>query len=42
MKLSTAVIAVGVSVIGGALFALMTPIASAIIYVFTGVNVNLS
>lgn len=41
MKLSTALIAVATSVLGGALFALLVPIAPAIIYVFTGVNVNL-
>lgn len=40
MKLSTAVGAIGVSAIVGGLFALLVPVASAIIYIFTGVNVS--
>lgn len=41
MKLSTAVVAVGVSVITGVVFGMMLTIAPAVIYVLTGVNVTL-
>lgn len=41
MKLSTAVVALGVSAATGVVFALMLTIAPAVIYILTGVNVTL-
>lgn len=40
MKVSTIIGAIGVSAVMGGLFALLMPIASAVIYIFTGVYVT--
>lgn len=41
MKLSTTLVAVGTSAVMGVTFALLLPIAPMIIYVITGVNINI-
>lgn len=40
MKLSTALIAVSASAIMGVAFALLAPVTSMIVYVVTGVNID--
>lgn len=40
MKLSTAIIAVSASAIMGVAFALLVPVTSMIVYVVTGVNID--
>jgi hypothetical protein len=41
MKLSTALIALGTSAVMGVMFGLLLPVTSMIVYVCTGVNIDI-